>query len=265
MNREHDPDEPQVARLADNSLPDVARDRLAASVDGSAPLAEALAEQRHALTLLSAFDEPAPAALRASVKQRIGARATRTRRRSMLLLPGAAALALGSAAIVVALGGGGAGPTVTQAARFTLAAATLPAPAIDSANPTRLRTSAAGLPFPNWSQDGGWQAVGARSDALDGRRVRTVFYANRGGLRVGYAIVGGRALPPAPGTTVTLYGGARFTLADLGRARMITWRRAGHTCVIAGRSVSDAVLEALAARESAGAAGSASVSGRPWL
>ncbi|MHB1837511.1 MAG: hypothetical protein ACYCXW_21410, partial [Solirubrobacteraceae bacterium] len=146
-----------------------------------------------------------------------------------------------------------------------LAAATLPAPAVDTSDAARLRISAAGIPFPNWTQVGGWRAVGARTDSLGGRRVKTVFYAARGGMRVGYAIVSGPALTTMRGTTVTLYSGMRFTLASVAGARLITWRRDGHTCVVAGRSVSDATLEALASGEAGGTAGSASAKAPTWL
>jgi hypothetical protein len=40
--------------------------------------------------------------------------------------------------------------------------------------------------------------------------------------------------------------GVAFTLQKSGPARLISWVRSGHTCVIAGRSVSYAALLALA-------------------
>jgi hypothetical protein len=47
------------------------------------------------------------------------------------------------------------------------------------------------------------------------------------------------------GQSVTRYG-VRFTLQQSGPARLISWVRSGHTCVIAGRAVSYRALLALA-------------------
>ncbi len=267
MTEELDPEEPLLARLADGSLPADERERLGERIDRSPRLRAQLDEQQRALTLLRAFDAPAPASLRASIEAEIGAPAIgrsrraagRHRRGPALVIPALTALAVAVAAVLVALRGATGTPTVPQAARLALAAATMPAPAVDASDPSRLRLSAAGIPFPNWASAGGWKAVGARSDVLDGRRVQTVFYADRAGTRVGYAIVSGAALAvPGGGRTVTLYGGAGLTLGRVGGARLITWRRDGHTCVIAGRTISDATLVTLANGESGPGAGSAS-------
>ena len=80
---------------------------------------------------------------------------------------------------------------------------------------------------------------------MDGRKITTVFYTGRNGSRIGYAITNGAPLTGVHGQTVTR-GGVRFTLQHSGGASLITWVRDGHTCVIAGRSVSDAALLPLA-------------------
>jgi hypothetical protein len=91
-------------------------------------------------------------------------------------------------------------------------------------------------------------------DHLGARSVTTVFYAARDGAhassgRIGYAIVAGSALPlPRGGTEVTDRGIA-FHLLHTRGATVLTWRRAGHTCILAARGVSNVTLVHLAAWE----------------
>jgi hypothetical protein len=87
-----------------------------------------------------------------------------------------------------------------------------------------------------------------RHDTLDGRRVTTVFYSS-GRARVGYSTVSGDALVAPGGRTVRSPGGVRYVLSASDGARLVTWRRDGHTCVIAGRSVGPGTLLALAAAD----------------
>ena len=134
------------------------------------------------------------------------------------------------------------GPTLAQTVRVTLAAATYPAPA--ERDTTTLRAVTAGISFPYWQKTVGWRAVGARTDRIDGRYIQTVFYGWRGS-RVGYAIVSGAAVPVAGGRAVTR-GGVLYSFVHRGSAAAVTWLRSGHTCVIAGRGVSEATLLALA-------------------
>jgi hypothetical protein len=250
MTDERNPGEAELARLADGSLPESRQAELRAQVTGSPELTAALAEQQRAVKMLRALDQPAPAALRARVDEltRAGERSRRRpaiRWRRALLLPGATALAIVVAAIVIVSGSGGSAPTVPQAAHLALAAATLPAPAVNPTDDTELKLTAAGIPFPNYGPSEQWSVSGARTDRLDGRTVTTVFYSDRDGHQVGYAIAGGAPLSGARGTKVRIYG-TTFTLARQGSAQLITWVRSGHTCVIAGRSVSYSTLQALA-------------------
>jgi hypothetical protein len=250
MTDERNPPEAELARLADGSLPEPRQAELRAQVKGSPELTAALAEQERAVTMLRALNQPAPAALRARVDELNGAGERPARRplvrwRRALVLPGVTALAVIVAALVILLGGSAGAPTVPQAARLALAAATLPAPAVDTANPAELKLTAAGIPFPNWAGSDHWAATGARTDRLGGRTVTTVFYSSPAGDEVGYAIASGAPLSGVHGRTVRIYD-TTFTLARQGSARLITWVRSGHTCVIAGRSVSDGTLRALA-------------------
>lgn len=255
MTDERDAREAELARLADGTLPAERAARLRAHVERSPELAAALAEQERAVTMLRALDTPAPERLHAAVAElaeprrrarleRPGRIRSRSRRLRALALP-----AVAVAAVVVAIVAAGTpAPTVAQTARLALAAATRPAPAVDPADPARLTLTGAGIPFPSWRRMAGWRASGARSDTLGGRRIETVFYAGAGGARVGYSIVSGSSLRAPHGSSVTRYG-VRFTIARAGHARLVTWVRDGHTCVIAGRDIAARTLVSLAADE----------------
>ena len=239
--------EADLAALADGSLPAARQAELRVRVQASPQLAAALAEQEQAVSLLRALDQPAPAALRARVRELTGAVAppAARRRHRLLFMPAATALAVVVVALIVAVQGGGRAPTVPQTARLALAAATEPTPPVDRGEPDRLSLVAAGIPFPYYERTLGWETAGRRTDTLGGRRIVTVFYRSANGTRVGYMIVSGSPLNPGQGREVTR-GGVRFTLAHAGAATLVTWRRSGHTCVIAGRSVLESVLLTLA-------------------
>lgn len=246
MNDETPSTEDELTRLADGSASDAEREALRTRVDGSAELGARLDEQARAIALVhaAADDVTAPASLRASVREMTGGRPA-TRRRRALYMPVATALAVVIAAIVLAVQGSSTTPTVRQTARLALSAAILPAPGPDLANHELLDVRVGNIPFPSYVPSVGWQATGARRDRLHGRPVTTVFYRAADGTRVGYAIVSGHALadPRGPSETVA---GVRYVFGGVGSARLVTWRRDGHTCVIAGRSVGDATLLALA-------------------
>jgi hypothetical protein len=252
--------EAELAALADGSLPADQRQQLRARIDSSTELAAALSEQERAVTMLRALDDAAPASLRGEVDALIngGARAIRPARsgwrwRRSLFMPAATALAIVIAALVVALGGSSHAPTVPQTARLALAASTMPAPTEDAAHPGLLRLRVDGLAFPYYGRSAGWEATGARTDSLGGRKVLTVFYTVRGGDRVGYSIVSGSPLAVSGGTVIKP-DGVPYTVQRVGAARFVTWQRNGHTCVIAGRSVSASTLLALAETEEQGPA-----------
>ena len=242
--------EGEVTRLADGSLPADRQADLLAQVRQSPELTAALAEQERAVSMLRALDEPAPAALRARVDELTGPKTSRraSRWRPAFVLPGATAIAAAAAAVVILVSGGGAAPTVPVAAHLALASATLPAPAVSPNESDNLAMTAAGIPFPAWGAQRGWTASGARTDTVDGRQITTVFYTGRHGDRIGYAITDGAPLSGVKGSSVTRYG-VKFTLQQSGPAHVISWVRSGHTCVIAGRSVSYRTLLALASAD----------------
>jgi hypothetical protein len=228
--------EAELARLADGSLPAPRQSELRAMVDGSPELAGALAEQQRAVTLLRALDEPAPDSLRARLDEltRPEPGVRPALRRRFFALPAATVLAIAVAALVIVLQGAPATPTVPQTVRFALAASTMPSPSEAGSHSDLLSLRVDGIPFPYYGRTLRWNTAGSRTDTLGGRRVVTVFYTAPGGGRVGYAIVSGSALPATAGTTVDR-DGIRFTLRQVGSARLVTFLRSGHTCVIAGR------------------------------
>ena len=80
----------------------------------------------------------------------------------------------------------------------------------------------------------------------------TVYYRAADGTRVGYSIVPGHTLTVPGGATFVRHGSATPT-AGSGSGRYITWVRGGHTCVIAGREVSNRTLLKLASADESAA------------
>ena len=220
------------------------------SMNDNEPITDA--EQARAAALMQMTEQVvAPASLHAAIHGLTeGGREGRSnsiwsRSRLRLLAPGAVALAVIVVAIVIAFAGGGPAPTVAQTARLALAPATSPAPAENVSDRALLKVSEAGIPFPSYLKGTGWTPTGVRHDTLHGRAVTTVFYRSPAGQRIGYSIVAGHMLDD-PAGTVSTSGGVRYVLAGADGTRLVTWWRDGHTCVIAGRSVSDATLLSLA-------------------
>lgn len=247
-------DEPQfaqaeLARLADGSLQAVREAEVRRRLQGSPELTTALREQERAVAALRSVEAEAPASLRAALDEQLRSadrHGQRRRRRPRLRLRYAlpAMVAAAAALAIVTLTGGAAGaPNLQQTVRVTLAAATLPAPTERDA--ATLADTAAGIAFPYWQRTVGWRAVGARADRVAGRQIMTVFYRGPRGHRVGYAIVDGPALPVSGGRSV-VHAGVPYRFVRRGSATLVTWLRSGHTCVIAGRGVSEATLLALA-------------------
>jgi hypothetical protein len=260
--------EAELARLADGSLPAARQAELEAELRRSPDLSRVLAEQEQALSLVRAVDVPAPDSLRRWLETQVHETQVHEhqvdehqvdeqpekspKRRRSWGVPrfafvgaiGVAAAAV-AAAVVIAVGGGSSGPTLGQAAHAALAASTMPAPS--EAGARTLDVSAAGIPFPYWADTVGWRARGLRIDSLAGRRAVTVYYTNSG-RRVGYTIVTGPPLHVSGGVPVIMHG-IPYTFMRVGSTRLITWRRNGHTCVIAGQGVTYTTLRKLATAE----------------
>src|SRR5918999_533880 len=106
-----------------------------------------------------------------------------------------------------------------------------PAPLTDRAEPSLLDAAIAGVPFPNYPARLGWHATGTHADELDGRKTRTVFYA-RGDQRIAYSIVAGNPLAWPANARRTRRDGTELRHLRRGGQTIVTWLRAGHTCVL---------------------------------
>jgi hypothetical protein len=258
--------ETELAALADGTLPAERREQVLAQVADSPELAAELERQRHAVAVVRTLEHvKAPALLRRSIETLTAgdglpesagsARARRGRRPVRLRLQAAVALALvAAAAAAVALTTGGsstptAAPTVLQASAVALGASTRAAPGESPHNSRLLAASAAGISFPYWGGGLGWQAAGGRTDTVGGRTVTTIFYTGHGARRIGYSIVSGDVLPvPAGGATIERHG-VRFHVVRATGPTVLTWRKAGHTCILTASAVEARTLVRLASWE----------------
>ncbi|MEY2513143.1 MAG: hypothetical protein QOJ89_501 [bacterium] len=161
--------------------------------------------------------------------------------RAGTLAVAAAGVALLLAAILVGLPGGADEPSIADAASVALRAPANPAPA----RPPTVD----GVRFPVDTYGArGWHAVGIRRERTGGRELVAVSYAGSG-TRLGYAIVAAPALELPPGTRLVVRDGIRFWAFSAHGATVLTWRRAGRTCVVASRTASEERLLAFAVGE----------------
>lgn len=189
----------------------------------------------------AALTTPAPPGLRVRLaEQRLQARRRSGAGRARWRLPAAAAGLAAAGAVVLAIaglpgGGHTAAPSFDDAARLALAPSTAPAPALDPVDTRLVRAHVGGLPFPNyaytWPQ---WQTAGARTDRVGGRNAVTVTYRGPRGA-VGYTIVDGAPLAEPAGARHVIAAGVRLAIVRRPGTTFVTWRRAGHTCVLATR------------------------------
>jgi hypothetical protein len=242
-----------VSALADGTLDPgraaAVRERIAQSPE----LSELYEHERRAVSALhAARADRAPARLRARVQaQRQPAR----QRRGRLVYGGAFAAAAAAivAALVLLLPGGAPGaPSVSQAAGLALRGPALAAPAPDQAHPraAKLRQDVQEVYFPDWSRWFGWRAAGQRIDHLGGRLAKTVYYEHNG-EQIAYTILAAPALR-WPGAQTRMINGTELQSFGSDGRVIVTWRRAGHTCVLSGKGISAGQLAALAAWKAPG-------------
>jgi hypothetical protein len=258
MNRDHSPSEldertrQDLARLADGSLQGRARTRLEARVAASPTLRAALERQRSGAAALRGLELEATPGLRARIAAQ---RATPSRsvRRRRFAIGGALAAATAAAALlaVLLLPSGAGGPTVVEAARLSERPATGSVQVAPS-NPKLLAASVEGVPFPNWTGQFGWRESGTRTDRLDDREARTVFY-ERHGKRVAYTIVSGDGIPAPSDSIPAKRNGVKLHSLGEGGRQVVTWWRDGRTCVLSGTNVGDRQLIKLASWKGDGA------------
>lgn len=193
----------------------------------------------------------APASLRARIeRERTASRASRRTRPLGRPLAAAGVLAVSLAAIALVVNlvlpsGTPGAPTLSQAAALATRGASMGPPAITRQGPgTRLGESVDEVYFPDWQHTLGWRAVGERVDALGGRRAVTVYYVHAG-QQVAYTIV---ATPPLPEPVAQHIRAESLTVRALriGARTVVTWRRAGNTCVLSSTGVGARALAGLA-------------------
>lgn len=264
-NHPNDAELREIAALADGSLPEGARAETEQRIASSAVLSEELRRQRGAVVAIRGANAEvrAPAGLRTQIEaQRAGARVDPSRdpaqpgsgHRWWTRWPALASAAVATCAVafaLIVLPGGD--PSVDEAAELAALPATGPAPSTRQEEPTLLTASFEGLSYPDWAAEFGWQAVGERTDELDGRATRTVFYENDDGNRIGYTIVAGAAIDVPEGAKRSVIEGVEFDSFQTGNAEAVTWLRDGHTCVLSGEGVDESTLLDLAAWKGDGA------------
>jgi hypothetical protein len=217
------------------------------------PREDALAERGLELVRAAVAETSAPLALRERI-ERDRERARPVARRRLFGLAGSFAAVAAAAAVAVVISlGGSTNPSVLATVRLAAAGPVLPAPAHDARNPALLQTKIEGLPFPDWNAKFQWRAVGARTDEIEGRTAKTVYYDTPVGGRAAYTILGGDAIAPPDGARTVRLRGDEFHLLRQGGQRVIVWDRAGHTCVmIAPMSVPEERLVEIAAWDAGG-------------
>ncbi|MGH2962526.1 MAG: hypothetical protein ACRDL3_10095, partial [Solirubrobacterales bacterium] len=170
----------------------------------------------------------------------------RARWRAPAIMGGIAAAAAAAVLAVLVLPGGASSPTVPEAAALAERGASAPAPAPAEGEPTLLAASVGGVAFPDFREMFGWRAAGERSDDLDDRATRTVYY-DRGGDRIAYTIVSGAKLEWPPDWRRTRREGIELRSSERDGTTTVTWLRDGRTCVLSGRDVPREELLILAA------------------
>jgi hypothetical protein len=169
-------DQAALVRLADVAL--AGRRRTCAEARlGRIPNAAELIERHRARRRRSALGRPGRASLPGFPGGTPAGTGRRTRplvRAALVAAPVAVAAAL---AVVLVLPGGG--PTVAAAAELAALPAEHGAPTSRAGLPL-LAAELEGIPFPDWSRQFGWHAVGARDDRLGDRATKTVYYEHEG-------------------------------------------------------------------------------------
>jgi hypothetical protein len=194
-----------------------------------------------------------PPTLRTRLAAQSARAATPAQRRGLrLALAGCVAVVSVVAVLALTLAGQGGGPTLADAARPAAQPATAAAPARDPGRPTLLRASFAGVSYPDWQREFGWRATGRRHDTLGGRSAETVFYQHTH-HRIGYTVVDGKPLDVPGGARRFVVDGLEMRAYTDGPRDVVTFRRNGRTCVLAGEVHRRATLLKLASWKGDGA------------
>jgi hypothetical protein len=244
----------ELSAFADGTLDPARHAEVQARIQASPELTALYERERAVVDALhqARATERAPARLRASINASRPSRATATRRRFVYAGATAAALAAVVLALVLALPSGTpGGPSVSDAAALAARGSTQPAPVPDPSSPGGRQYEGLGdVYFPNWAARFGWKAVGARTDNLAGHSAVTVYYEWKHS-RIAYTIVHSPPLAQ-PSAKATSLNGTELRTLDVNGRQVVTWRRAGNTCVLSGTGVSAADLQTLAAWKAPG-------------
>lgn len=240
-----------LARLADGSLPEHERTAVEAYVAATPAARQALARQRRvAMALRAGGPELSPRArleLDALGEARAGTAGASRRglfsagiglgglsTGPLLGIAGVAAAAV--VALVLLLGGGSGGPSIERTAELAHGAATEAAPAPNPGDPRLLQAGFGGITMPDYEPRFGIPATGQRTDALDGRKLLTVYYKLPNGHPMSYSIVSGKPLELPPGGRVARFHGIVIHGYPGRKLAFVTLVRKGRTCVLAGET-----------------------------
>lgn len=235
-----------LSALADGTLDPARASVVREQIARDPELSERYQREQHAVAALSAArSDFAPPGLRARIEAD-RRRATRPRRRVLYGGTLATAVAAAALALILLLPGGAPGaPSVSQAAALSLRGPTSGAPAPSPMEPRAwLNQNVQDTYFPNWQQFSRFTAAGQRSDELAGHHAVTVYY-ERAGTRIAYTIVSTPALRRPGAPTYSLNGTKLQSFRFDGRV-VVTWQRAGHTCILSGSAISAQELSRLA-------------------
>jgi anti-sigma factor RsiW len=241
-----------LAALADDTIAPGRRAAVESWVASSPELQASYRRERATVELTRAAraGDRAPDSLRNRIEQQRRDREPRTRRPSLSLgitLAGALAAVIVALAVILPAGTPGA-PSVADAAALAAHGPTQAAPGADPREPgSRLAAAVGDVYFPNWAQALGWWAVGQRRDVLGGRPAVTVYY-KAGGRLLAYTILATPPLPQ-PHASSRMVNGVQLRTFHEGGRTIVTWRRAGHTCVLSATSVPAGELQKLASWE----------------
>ena len=239
----------ELSALADGTLNPARRADVERRISASPELTALYERERRVVDALhhSRATERAPQRLRTRIEASRPSRATVTRRRFAYAGTAVGAFAAIALALVLALPSGTPGaPSVSEAAALAARGPAHAAPVPDPSLPAaRLNQSVGDVYFPNWTSNFGWRAVGSRTDKLGGRTAVTVFYRWKGET-IAYTIVHSPPLSQ-PSSNATNWDGTELRTLTTGGRLVVTWRRAGDTCVLSGSGVKAEELQTLAA------------------
>jgi hypothetical protein len=244
----------EISSLADGTLDPARREAVEAQIKASPELSELYERERRVVQLMhqARASDRAPDELRARIERMRPSSAKRARRRLQYGGGLAAAVAVAASALILALPGGAPGaPSIGEAAALAVRGPAAPISAPDvNTPPASLGADIEEVYFPDWKKLG-WLAVGQRRDRIGGRQAMTVYYEWHG-RRIAYTIIAAPALKQ-PAASTTWLDGTELRTLHLNNRLVVTWRRAGHTCVLSATGVSPDALQKLAAWKVPGA------------